>query len=48
MHCDSTTLTAEIGGYIGMFLGVSIVDLGILLNAFLLNLVHGWPYASER
>ena len=48
MHYDSTTLTAEIGGYIGMFLGVSIVDLGILLNAFLLNLAHEWSFISGR
>ena len=32
MYYDSTTLTAEIGGYEGMFLGVSMVDLAMALN----------------
>ena len=32
-YYDSTTLAAEIGGYVGMFVGVSMVDLAILFNA---------------
>ena len=30
IHYDATTLTAEIGGYVGMFLGVSLMDIGVL------------------
>ena len=35
-YYDSTTFAAEIGGYVGMFLGVSLVDITIILNSFLL------------
>ena len=38
IYYDSTTLAAEIGGYVGMFLGVSMVDLAILFNSFFLSL----------
>ena len=38
IHYDAATLSAEIGGFIGMILGVSIIDLVILLNAFFLNM----------
>lgn len=36
VYYDSTTLAAEIGGYVGMFLGVSMVDLAIMFNSFFL------------
>ena len=36
MYYDSTTLAAEIGGYVGMFLGVSMVDLAMAFNFFFL------------
>ena len=32
IYYDSTTFAAEVGGYVGMFLGVSLVDLAILLR----------------
>ena len=39
IYYDSTTLAAEIGGYIGMFLGVSLVDLAIIFNSLSLSLI---------
>ena len=33
LYYDLTTLFAELGGYTGMFLGVSFVDLIILCNS---------------
>ena len=38
IYYDTTTLTAEIGSYVGMFLGVSLVDLAILFSSFCLSL----------
>ena len=35
-YYDSTTLFAELGGYVGMFLGMSLVDFTLLLNVGLL------------
>ena len=40
IYYDSTTFAAEIGGYVGMFLGVSLIDLAILFNSSLLTLVQ--------
>ena len=40
IHYDSATLTAEIGGYVGMFLGVSFIDLVLLFNVILLNMIR--------
>lgn len=33
LYYDLTTLFAELGGYIGMFLGISLVDLTIICNS---------------
>ena len=33
IYYDSTTFAGEVGGYIGMLLGVSVVDLAIIFNA---------------
>ena len=33
LYYDMTTLVADVGGYIGMLLGVSLVDLTIMCNA---------------
>ena len=38
MYYDFTTLAADLGGYIGMFLGVSLIDFTILFNTALLTL----------
>ena len=40
IYYDSTTLAAEIGGYVGMFLGVSMVDLAIMFNSFFLIMIQ--------
>ena len=40
IYYDSHTLAAEIGGYVGMFLGVSMVDLSVLLCSGIKKLVH--------
>ena len=40
IYYDSHTFAAEIGGYVGMFLGVSMVDLSVLLCSGIKNLVH--------
>ena len=40
IYYDATTLAAEVGGYIGVFLGVSIVDLAIMFNAAFMNLLY--------
>ena len=40
IYYDSTTLAAEIGGYVGMFLGVSFVDIAILVNSAFLKLLR--------
>ena len=40
IYYDSTTFAAEIGGYVGMFLGVSLVDIAILVNSGFLKLVR--------
>ena len=39
LYYDSTTLAAEIGGYIGMLLGVSLVDLVIIANSSILKMI---------
>ena len=33
IYYDSTTLAAEIGGYVGMFLGISLVDVAIMFDS---------------
>ena len=33
IYYDSTTFAAEIGGYVGMFLGVSLVDFAIIFDS---------------
>ena len=40
IYYDSTTFAAEIGGYVGMFLGVSLVDIAILFNSCFLLFVQ--------
>ena len=39
LYYDATTFAAEIGGYIGMLLGVSLIDITILCNTALLKIV---------
>ena len=39
MYYDFTTLAAEVGGYIGMFLGISLVDFTIICNSALFKVV---------
>ena len=39
LHYDSTTLGAEIGGLVGMLLGVSLVDIAIISNSYVLKMV---------
>ena len=34
LHYDSTVLAAELGGYLGMLLGVSLVDLAVMINSY--------------
>ena len=33
IYYDSTTFAGEVGGYIGMLLGFSVIDLAIIFNA---------------
>ena len=40
IYYDSTTFAGEVGGLIGMLLGISIVDLVIMFNAVLIKWVH--------
>ena len=40
LYYDFTTLVAEVGGYIGMFLGMSLIDITILINTGLLKAVN--------
>ena len=40
IYYDSTTFAAEVGGYVGMIIGVSIVDLAILFNAGALKIIY--------
>ena len=40
IYYDFTSCAAEIGGFIGMFLGVSLIDLASMLNSVILKLVH--------
>ena len=40
IYYDSTTFAAEIGGYVGMFLGISLIDLTILFNSSLMTLIQ--------
>ena len=40
IYYDSTTFAGEIGGYIGLLLGVSLVDLVIMFNSGLMRLLH--------
>ena len=37
---DATTLLAELGGYLGMLLGISIANTTILINEFLVKYVN--------
>lgn len=39
LYYDITTLLAELGGYIGMLLGISVVDFTIICNSALLRIV---------
>ena len=39
LYYDFTTLIAELGGYIGMFLGVSLVDVTLLFNGLFLKVI---------
>ena len=39
LYYDWTTLLAEVGGYIGLFLGVSLIDLTMMLTTALFNVV---------
>lgn len=39
LYYDLTTLVAEIGGLVGMFLGISLVDLTIMCNSALFKIV---------
>ena len=39
IYYDSTTFAGEVGGYIGMLLGVSLVDLAIMFNSTLIKWV---------
>ena len=39
LHYDVTTLVAEVGGYVGMFLGMSLVDITILCNSGFFKMV---------
>ena len=40
IYYDLTSFGAEIGGYVGMFLGVSLIDLAIMFNSGVLKCVH--------
>ena len=40
IYYDFTTFAAEIGGYVGMCLGISIVDLALKLHSTFLNSVN--------
>ena len=40
IYYDSTTLAAEIGGYVGMFLGISMVDIAIMVNSSMLSMLN--------
>ena len=40
IYYDQTTFAAEIGGYVGMFLGVSVIDLAIMFHSSVLSVVH--------
>ena len=40
IYYDKTTFAADIGGYVGMFLGVSVIDLAILFNSSFLVLIQ--------
>ena len=39
IYYDKSTLLGDIGGYVGMFLGVSLVDLALFFNSGFLKLV---------
>ena len=39
LYYDEATLLGDIGGYVGMFLGVSLVDLAVFCNSGFLKLV---------
>ena len=39
LYYDLTTLAADIGGYIGMFLGVSLIDVTMMCNSALFKIV---------
>ena len=47
LHYDSTTFAAEIGGYVGVLLGVSIVDIAILSRSTFLKIVRKF-FKSNR
>ena len=40
IYYDENTFAAEIGGYVGMFLGVSMIDLAIIFNSSILSMVN--------
>ena len=37
---DFITVVAELGGYIGLLLGISVIDISLLFNSILVNLVR--------
>ena len=54
IYYDVTTFTAEIGGYVGMFLGVSLMDVGVLFYSSILTMTKklhkiwtGWEGVNE-
>ena len=40
LHYDSTTFAAEIGGYVGVLLGVSIVDIAVISRSTMLKMLR--------
>ena len=43
------SMIAEIGGYVGMFLGISVLQIRYVLDKLLLSWIDGlWPYLKRR
>ena len=47
LHYDSTTFAAEIGGYVGVLLGVSMVDIAIISRSTFLKIIRKF-FKSNR
>ena len=47
LHYDSTTFAAEIGGYVGVLLGVSFVDVAIISRSTLLKIMRKFFKSSS-